>query len=140
MAVNPDISVLLDFYGEMLTEKERDMLEFYYNDDLSLKEIADNETAVRRMRRESGYGDSAERESITRQGVRDTIKRAEAKLLDMEERLHLVERYRSMQHSLSQIAERARLIEQSAINKGARDIAQNAAEIIAITSQMDDIS
>ena len=52
MAKNLEISFLLDFYGSMLTEKQRIMIEYYYNDDLSLAEIADNE-------------------GITRQGVRN---------------------------------------------------------------------
>ena len=68
MAKNLEISFLLDFYGSMLTEKQRIMIEYYYNDDLSLAEIADNE-------------------GITRQGVRDSIKRAEGQLLELEERL-----------------------------------------------------
>ena len=40
---NLEISVLLDFYGDMLTEKQREMIEYYYNDDLSLAEIAENQ-------------------------------------------------------------------------------------------------
>ena len=59
MAKDLGITILLDFYGDMLTEKQRDFLGYYYNDDLSLSEIAENE-------------------GITRQGVRDSIKRAEA--------------------------------------------------------------
>ena len=43
MAKNLEISFLLDFYGEMLTQKQREVIEYYYNDDLSLAEIADNE-------------------------------------------------------------------------------------------------
>ena len=70
MAKDLGITILLDFYGDMLTEKQRDFLGYYYNDDLSLSEIAENE-------------------GITRQGVRDSIKRAEAQLFDMEERLGL---------------------------------------------------
>ena len=79
MAVNPQISLLLDIYGSMLTPKERDALELYYNEDLSLREIADNERAERASRMDEG-----ERATISRQGVRDAIKRAEAKLFDME--------------------------------------------------------
>ena len=75
VAVDPIITILLDLYGELLTKKERDALDLYYNEDLSLKEIADNETDARRIRREL-EGDSGERETISRQGVRDTIKRA----------------------------------------------------------------
>ena len=77
MAKNLEISLLLDFYGDMLTEKQRDMVDYYYNDDLSLSEIAENE-------------------GITRQGVRDSIKRAEAQMLEMEERLGLARRFRKI--------------------------------------------
>ena len=61
-------SILLDYYGMVLTEKQRNILTEYYNDDLSLAEIAEN------------YG-------ITRQGVRDAIKHGEATLMEMEEEL-----------------------------------------------------
>lgn len=54
MANNVEITILLDFYGDMLTAKQRDFINLYYNDDLSLAEIAENE-------------------GITRQGVRDAI-------------------------------------------------------------------
>lgn len=77
MAKDLGITILLDFYGDMLTEKQRDFLGYYYNDDLSLSEIAENE-------------------GITRQGVRDSIKRAEAQLFDMEERLGLARRFHEM--------------------------------------------
>lgn len=88
MAKNLEISLLLDFYGDMLTDKQREVIEYYYNDDLSLSEIADNE-------------------GITRQGVRDSIKRAEFQLLDMEERLGLARRFREMRSGLEQISEAA---------------------------------
>ena len=84
MAKDLQISFLLDFYGEMLTEKQREMIEFYYNEDLSLAEIADDQ-------------------GITRQGVRDSIKRAESQLLEMEERLGLAKRFLEMRKGLSQI-------------------------------------
>ena len=66
---NLEISYLLDFYGDVLTEKQRDVMEQYYNDDLSLSEIADN------------FG-------ITRQGVRDAIKRGEGTILELEDKLN----------------------------------------------------
>ncbi len=93
MAKDLHISFLLDFYGEMLTEKQREMIEFYYNEDLSLAEIADNQ-------------------GITRQGVRDSIKRAEAQLLEMEERLGLAKRFREMREGLSQICDAALRIQE----------------------------
>ena len=74
MAKNLEISYLLDFYGEMLTKKQHDFLIYYYDDDLSLSEIAENE-------------------GITRQGVRDQIKRAEQRLASLEEKCHYCERF-----------------------------------------------
>lgn len=82
------MTLLLDFYGDMLTEKQRSFISFYYNDDLSLSEIAADE-------------------GITRQGVRDAIKRAENQLISMEERLGLVSRFENMKIGLSEIIEYA---------------------------------
>jgi len=84
MAKDLEITVLLDFYGDMLTAKQRQFLDYYYNEDLSLAEIAENV-------------------GITRQGVRDAIKRAECQLTEMEERLKLVKRFREMQEGLEEI-------------------------------------
>ena len=66
LAKDLSISTLLDFYGPFLSEKQRNLLHHYYNEDLSLSEIAENE-------------------SITRQGVRDLIKRGELQLKKYEE-------------------------------------------------------
>lgn len=85
MAKNLNISVLLDFYGEMLTEKQREVVELYYNEDLSLAEIA-------------------EHSGITRQGVRDSIKRAENQLLDCESKLGLQARFVEIKDGLEEIS------------------------------------
>ncbi len=85
------INMLLDFYGDMLTDRQRTFLEYYYVDDFSLAEIAENE-------------------GITRQGVRDAIKRAEAQLFDMEERLGLAKRFAEMQKGLEEIKANAEKI------------------------------
>ena len=69
-----NVSILMDFYGQLLTEKQLTALDMYYNSDLSLSEIAD----------ETG---------ISRQGVRDTIKRGEKQLLEFEEKLGLAEKF-----------------------------------------------
>ena len=84
MAKNLEITILLDFYGDMLTPKQREFLDYYYNQDLSLAEIAGNV-------------------GITRQGVRDAIKRAECQLTDMEQRLKLVERFKEVSKGLEEI-------------------------------------
>ncbi len=61
------VSALLDVYGFALSEKQKALTEYYYNDDLSLSEIAENE-------------------GITRQGVNDLIKRAVTQLKTFEEK------------------------------------------------------
>ena len=107
MAVDPKFTVLLDVYGNILTEKERSMLDYYYNDDLSLREISDNENAERRERRSAGEQTLRENDTITRQGVRDTIKRAEAKLLSMDEKLGLVSKRSEMLELVADIRKNA---------------------------------
>ena len=89
MAKNLEISVLLDYYGQMLTEKQREVARLYYNEDLSLAEIA-------------------QFANITRQGVRDSIKRAETTLLELEERLGLVRKFREYQGMIEEITACAR--------------------------------
>lgn len=71
MAKDLKFSALLDIYGGMLTDKQREMLDFYYNDDLSLSEIAANE-------------------GISRQGVRDSIKRGEEALLELDDKIGVI--------------------------------------------------
>lgn len=68
------MAMLFDFYGDLLTERQKEFYDLYYNDDLSLAEIAEN------------YG-------ITRQGVRDNIVRAERAMEDIEEKTGLIKRY-----------------------------------------------
>ncbi len=120
MAKNLEISLLLDFYGDMLTPKQRDVIELYYNEDLSLAEIA---------------GPSG----ISRQGVRDSIKRAEGILLDLEARLGLAKRFRQIQAGLDQIVKDAREISELNNRIGlSRDINRCAAEIIQIAQTINE--
>ena len=62
------ISMLCQFYGKLLTQKQCEFINDYYNNDLSLSEIAENS-------------------NITRQAVRDIIKKGEKKLFEYEEKL-----------------------------------------------------
>jgi len=71
---------MLDCYGNLLTEKQRCLVDQYYNDDLSLAEISESE-------------------GITRQGVRDAVKRAEAQLFETEEKLHFIEKTISIKNA-----------------------------------------
>ena len=84
MEKNMELSLLLDFYGELLSEKVRKATELYYNDDLSLSEVAEDM-------------------GITRQGVRDLIKRAEGNLYGYEQKLGLYKRFVEMQKGLTSL-------------------------------------
>ena len=84
MSKNLEMSYLLDFYGEVLTDKQRDMMQQYFNMDLSLSEIADN-----------FY--------ITRQGVRDAIKRGEGILTQLEGQIGFATKYRDLIDGVDQI-------------------------------------
>ena len=93
MAKDMRVAYLLDFYGDLLTAKQRDSIELYYNDDLSLGEIA------------ADLG-------ITRQGVRDNIKRAEAVLFEMEEKLGLAARFSDIKNGLAEIRRNIDIIDE----------------------------
>ena len=111
MAKNLEISVLLDFYGEMLTEKQKEMIDFYYNDDLSLSEIAENE-------------------GISRQGVRDAIKRAETLLYDMESKLGFAQKLSDIKETLGQIIDCAEAINAYNLDHGlSREINETTVRI-----------
>lgn len=112
------INLLLDFYGDMLTEKQKAFIEYYYNDDLSLAEIAENE-------------------GITRQGVRDAIKRAESQLFEMEERLGLAKRFEEVRAGLDEILQCAERINDYNMRTGlSRDINEAVVEIKLIAQRL----
>ncbi len=81
---NLQIAFLLDFYGDVLSEHDRTILELYYGEDLSLAEIADSI-------------------GISRQGVRHIIKKGEENLLFLENRLHLANRHREMKRAAEEL-------------------------------------
>lgn len=75
------MALLFDFYGDTLTDRQKEFYDLYYNEDLSLSEIAEN------------YG-------ISRQGVRDVIVRAEASLTELEDKTGIIRRFHVMQDQL----------------------------------------
>lgn len=80
------LTLLFDFYGELLTEKQKQVFSLHYQDDLSLSEIG-------------------EELSISRQAVRDLLKRTEKILLDYEQKLGLVARFQEQKKSVRQMLE-----------------------------------
>ena len=73
MEKNVKVSMLLEIYGKLLTEKQYNFLDDYYNNDFSLSEIAEN------------Y-------KITKQAVRDNIVKGENKLFEYEEKLEIMKK------------------------------------------------
>lgn len=90
-----EMTMLFDFYGDILTEKQRELFDLYYNEDLSLAEIS-------------------EHLGITRQGVRDGIVRAEEIIKDFEKKLGLVARFGRISEDVRVICDSAEKI--AAIN------------------------
>lgn len=82
-AARAEITLLLDFYGNALTERQRRTAELYFQEDLSLGEIA-------------------EMTGITRQGVRDGLKKAEKALFEYEERLGIAGRFLRQRKALEE--------------------------------------
>ena len=88
MSKNLEMCSLLDLYGALLTEKQADIMDLYYNDDLSLGEIAEQ------------YG-------ISRQGVHDAIKRGDETLIEYEQKLGLYEAQKEYVEQLRQFKSQA---------------------------------
>ncbi len=119
MGKNLNLSVLLDFYGDMLTDKQRDVMQQYYNDDLSLAEIAAN------------FG-------ITRQGVRDSIKRGEHYLLELESKVGFADKYALILRNAEEISRLAKDIGfyNDKSYTSSPEIYRNAEEIIKLSAQI----
>ena len=86
-----EMTILFDFYGDILTEKQQELFDLYYNEDLSLAEIA-------------------EHLGITRQGVRDGIVRAEQVIQQFEAKLGLAAKYGRLSDHIRHIEEAAERI------------------------------
>ena len=86
------MTMLYDFYGELLTDRQKEFFDLYYNEDLSLAEIAENA-------------------GISRQGVRDVIVRAEAAMQEIEDRTGIIKRFEAQRPHLDSIETAAAEIE-----------------------------
>lgn len=84
MEKNVEISMLCEIYGKLLTKKQLNILEDYYNQDLSLSEIALNN-------------------NITRQAVRDILKKGEKKLFEYEKKLKIMKKTLKQKETITQI-------------------------------------
>ena len=106
MEKNIEISLLLDFYGELLKPEAAQMVDLYYNEDLSLSEIA-------------------AQTGITRQGVRDRIKRCEQSLFELEQKLGMLKRFRQLEQGLDKICTAAEKIDRETDNQNIKHLARS---------------
>ncbi len=101
-----EISILCQMYGKLLTEKQLVILEDYYNNDLSLSEIAENN-------------------HITRQAVRDIIKKGENKLFNLEEKLSFMKKTMEQEKKLQDIMNELSKIEPTISDKKVEKILEH---------------
>ena len=104
--------MLLDFYGELLTDKQRECFDLHYNEDLSLAEIA-------------------EQLGVSRQGVWDNIRRAETAMEDIEAKTGLLRRFEENRRELESLLTRLTGMTQGEAQNAAKAAAEEVRAIIA---------
>ena len=110
MSKDLNMSLLLDFYGEVLSEPQREAMDLFYNGDLSLSEIA-------------------EITGITRQGVRDRIVKSEQIIGELEEKLGLAGRFGHVNKTVAFLIQRLEAI--------ARETGADVGDLIAAAKQLE---
>ena len=106
MDKNVKVSILWQIYGKLLTDKQYEIINDYYNNDLSLSEIAENN-------------------NITRQAVRDVIKKGENKLFEYEEKLLIMKKMLKQEKQIQQIIEELNKITNTSSDKKIEKILDN---------------
>ena len=101
-----EVSILCQIYGKLLTDKQYEFIDDYYNNDLSLSEIAENN-------------------NITRQAVRDVIKKAESKLFEFEEKLLIMKKMQKQEKQIQEIIAELDRIKEGSSDKKIEKILNN---------------
>ena len=101
-----ELSILCQIYGKLLTEKQYEVINDYYNNDFSLSEIAENN-------------------NITRQAVRDMIKKGESKLFEFEEKLLIMKKTLNQEKQIQGIIEELNKIKENSSDKKIEKILSN---------------
>ncbi|MBQ3177126.1 MAG: DNA-binding protein [Clostridia bacterium] len=96
------IPLLMDLYGQVLSERKRDLLDYYYNEDYSLAEIA-------------------EITGISRQGIRESVKKSEAELRALDDSLQLVERTQSLERKIAALRDQMRAVLEEPLEDSVRN-------------------
>lgn len=98
MEKNIKVAILLDLYGNLLTKKQQIFLDDYYNNDLSLAEIAENN-------------------GITRQAVRDVLQNGETNLYNYEDKLSLMKKEEKHKKEINKLIEKIEKQEEKSSSK-----------------------
>ena len=106
MEKNVKISILNEFYGKLLTQKQSNFIDDYYNNDLSLSEIAENN-------------------QITRQAVRDILKKGEKKLFEYEEKLMFMKRTLNQEKKIEKVLSELTKIQKNDTDKDIANVLEN---------------
>ncbi|QHI73201.1 YlxM family DNA-binding protein [Aminipila terrae] len=112
-----EVSLLYDFYGELLTNRQRDAMQLYHEENLSLSEIA-------------------QEFSISRQGVHDALKNAEKALHEYEQKLGLVRKFTKTREAVLQIDSRLDMLIRE--NKNNKDLINKLEDIKGIIDGLDE--
>ena len=100
------IPLLMDLYGQVLTERKRELLDYYYNEDYSLAEIS-------------------EITGISRQGIRESVKKSEAELRSLDDSLQLIKRTQQLDLRIRKVREEIKkLLEEPASDEMRRKLEQ----------------
>ena len=110
-----EMILLFDYYGDLLTDRQKLCLDMHYNQDLSLAEIA-------------------QELSISRQAVYDNLSRTEALLRNMEEKTGVVRRDQQLRRAMSVIGEKAALL----VDHSDESVAGLAREILSCTNAFEE--
>ena len=100
------ISMLCQLYGQLLTQKQFEFIDDYYNNDLSLSEIAENN-------------------NITRQAVRDIINKGEKKLFEYEEKLMFMKRMLNQEKKIEKVLSELTKIQKNYSDKQVASVLEN---------------
>lgn len=116
-------SLLYDFYGALLTEKQRQVMALYHEENLSLSEIGQE------------FG-------ISRQAVHDTLKKAEQALEEYEEKLGLIDKFLRTEQAIAAIEEEIgrmeKLTSAATDSEAAHEVAQRLARVKEIIAALDE--
>ena len=109
------IPLLMDLYGQVLSDRKRELLDYYYNEDYSLAEIA-------------------EITGISRQGIRESVKKSEAELHALDDSLQLIRRTQVLDARISKVREELQSLSGMPLDTAVREKLEQIEQLISTLS------